>query len=88
MYKSFKYTPILKDVDKFLKKFTNKIESKLNETISLLNQTKFTIQKYKLTEQEVHSTLVPCGNETDIEDDLAKENFNIHRGTQVLFLYK
>lgn len=80
IYKSFKYTPILKSVDKILKKFANKLESKFNETFLMLNQIRDTVEKYKLLHLNIHSALVPCENATETEDDLLTDYVNINRG--------
>lgn len=69
-------------MDKVLKKVTNKLEAKLNETFLLLAQTRETIEKYKLDNHSIlHSTLIPCANETLTEEQLIfPDVLNIGKG--------
>lgn len=46
MYNNFKYVSALQDVEKVINNVTSKLEAKLGEVSSVLNQTKNIIEKY------------------------------------------
>lgn len=67
MYEKFKYTSVAQDVDKTLEKIANKLEVKLNESISILNHTMGRIESYN-DKHTLSSAIYPCD-----DNDLALE---------------
>lgn len=66
MYDKLKFTLVVQDVDKVIKKMANKLECKLNETIAILNRTRDKIENFnKLNKHIVHSVITPCSYEED-----------------------
>ncbi|XP_017769692.1 PREDICTED: VWFA and cache domain-containing protein 1 [Nicrophorus vespilloides] len=76
MYKKFKYTSSLQDVEKRLARISNQIESRINETHSILNETrKFIEYYYTITNiSSFTSSIIPCNERDYILDEFEISN--------------
>lgn len=76
MYNKLKYTFVMQDIDKAIYKIASKLESKLNDTITILNKTRDKIESSFF--ETVYSTIVPCGFEENDKQlfNLSVENYN------------
>lgn len=96
MYNDFKYVPAMQDVEKLIHNITYKLEAKLTEVFSVLNQTKDIIEKYFYSQdgQTIHTTVLECSRTTKavltefeifqgknvLNNSYSEENFSIDHG--------
>ena len=71
MYGKFKYIPVIQDVDKNLKRISNKLELMLNETFITLNKTKDIMEKHYYNSNSnfvSYSVLWPCTTNLELNE--------------------
>lgn len=95
IYNNFKYVPALQDTERIILNVTNKLEAKINEVFSVLNNTKNAIEKYFYSQKprNLQSTVFECLKTRNVlseyevfhikgalNSSYSEENFNIELG--------